>query len=87
MKNDNTLISLETFSPGDLVRLRHLSYKSQYYDFLVNYQNTDTCGIVLEVFDDFLDTHETYYNFLEMKVKVLIEEKIVISSAQDWTKA
>ena len=87
MKDDNDLISLEIFSPGDLVKLRFLSYKSRYYDFLVDYQNTDTCGIVLEVFDEWLTPAKSYYNFAEMQVKVLIGEKIVFTSAQDWIKA
>jgi hypothetical protein len=87
MKDDNRLISLERFYPGDFVKLRFLSYKSEYYDFLVDYQNTDTCGMVLEAFDDYLEPTKSYYNFAEMKVKVLIGEKIVITSAQDWVKA
>jgi len=86
MNDDNDLFSLELFAPGDFVRLRYLSYKSPYYDFLVDYQNTDTKGMVLEIYLD-NNADMPFYNIAETKLKVLIGEKIVITSAQDWVKA
>ena len=35
---------------GDLVQLRYLGYKDPDYEQLCNYQNSNTLGLVVEVF-------------------------------------
>ena len=69
---------------GDLVQLVILGYKDEYYKQLVRYRNSDTLGIVLEVFHNSfkkLGYRDHYY-----LVTVLIDGAKYTTLARHWIK-
>ena len=69
---------------GDLVQLRYLDYKVPDYEQLCNYQNSNTLGLVVEVFHNSfkeLGFVDEYY-----LISVLIDGTKYKSLARNWIK-
>lgn len=74
----------EYLQVGDLVQLKYLGYKDEYYEQLAQYQNSDTLGIVLEVFHN--SFKELRYVDEYYLITVLIDGAKYKTLAKNWIK-